>query len=144
MLEIPHVWSQTTNWFNQINCCPWRIETFHKIWLAPEQSFFKKCLSRFSWVRAILSYFILSILSLVVYLENMHCHFRTKQGPTVSVLNIRNIGLNRCSDIIWAINFTIFTMYATILENLQWLFIFSNYMGKIDHFTLDLLKRWDT
>ena len=31
-----------------------------------------------------------------------------------------------------------------VLENLQHLFIFSNYIGKIDHFTLDLLKRSDS
>ena len=27
------------------------------------------------------------------------------------------------------------------LDNLRWLFIFSNYIGETDHFTLDLLKR---
>ena len=30
------------------------------------------------------------------------------------------------------------------LDNLRRLFIFSNYIGKIGHFTLDLLKRSDT
>ena len=30
------------------------------------------------------------------------------------------------------------------LDNLWWLFIFSNYTWEIDHFTLDLLRRFDT
>ena len=30
------------------------------------------------------------------------------------------------------------------LDNLRWLFIFSNYIGEIDHFMLDLRKRSDT
>ena len=30
------------------------------------------------------------------------------------------------------------------LDNLWWLFIFSNYIGEIDHFTVDLLKISDT
>ena len=47
-------------------------------------------------------------------LSCLHFKFRTKQGPTVSVSNIRNIAFNRCSEIIRTRNFTIFTMYATI------------------------------
>ena len=31
-----------------------------------------------------------------------------------------------------------------VLDNLRQLFMFSNYIGEIDHFTLDLLKRPDT
>ena len=45
-----------------------------------------------------------------------HLKFRIKQGPTVSVQNIRDIAFNGCSEIIWTINFTIFTVYAAIFE----------------------------
>ena len=43
-----------------------------------------------------------------------HFKFRTKQGPTISVSNTRNIAFNRCSEIVRTRNFMIFTMYATI------------------------------
>ena len=35
---------------------------------------------------------------------------------TVSVLNIRNVACNRCSETIWTRNFTIFIMYATVFR----------------------------
>ena len=41
-------------------------------------------------------------------------------------------------------NFAIFTVYATIFGKLWRLFIFSNYLGEIDRFTFDLLKRSNT
>ena len=66
----------------------------------------------------------------------------TKQGPTVSVSNIRDISFYGCSEIIQTINFTIFTVNATIFG--QYTAAFHNYIGEIDHFTLDLLKRSDT
>ena len=44
----------------------------------------------------------------------------------------------------WTWNLTIFTAYATNFWQLRQLFIFCNYIGEIDHFTLDLLERSDT
>ena len=41
-------------------------------------------------------------------------------------------------------NFIIFTVYITIFGQFLAAFRFSNYIGKIDHFTLDLLKSSDT
>ena len=41
-------------------------------------------------------------------------NFRTKQGPVVSVSNIRDIVIYRFSEIIRTGNFTIFIVYTTI------------------------------
>ena len=40
-------------------------------------------------------------------------------------------------------NFTIFTVYATIFGQFMGFFIFSNHIGEIAHFTLELLKTFD-
>ena len=66
---------------------------------------------------------------------------KPKQGPTISVSNIRDIAFNGCSEIIWTRNFTIFTVYATVFRQYT---ATSNYIGEIDQFTLDFLKRSDT
>ena len=42
-----------------------------------------------------------------------HFDFRIKQGPTVSVSNIRDIAFYGCSEIIQTRNVTIFSVYAT-------------------------------
>ena len=43
-----------------------------------------------------------------------HFNFRTKQGPKVSVSNIKDIAFYGCSEIMRTRNFTVFTVYATI------------------------------
>ena len=43
-------------------------------------------------------------------------NFWNKQGPTVLVLNIKDIAFHGCSEIIQNTNFTIFTVHATIFE----------------------------
>ena len=48
-----------------------------------------------------------------------HFNFRTKQGPTVSVSNIRDIAFYGCSEIMRTRNFTIFTVYAKISGQLR-------------------------
>ena len=53
-----------------------------------------------------------------------HFNFWTKQGLTVSDSNNRDIALYGCSEIIRTRNFTIFTVYATILDYLWELLIF--------------------
>ena len=68
-------------------------------------------------------------------------NFRTKQGPTVSVSDIRDIGFYGCSEIIRTRNFMIFTVYAAIFGQYR---AASNCIGEIDHFTLDFLERSDT
>ena len=73
-----------------------------------------------------------------------HFNFQTKKGPTVSVSNIRDIAFYGCLEIIRTRSFTIFTVYVQVLDNFRQLFIFSNYIGEIDHFTLDILKGSDT
>ena len=70
-----------------------------------------------------------------------HSNFQTKQGPTVSVSNVRDIAFG-CSEIIRTRSFTIFTGYATIFRQLT--HVFSNYKRELYHFTLDLLKKSDT
>ena len=52
-------------------------------------------------------------------------YFRTKQGPTVSVSNIRDITFYGCLEIIRTKNFTIFTVYATIFGQFTTAFHFS-------------------
>ena len=72
-------------------------------------------------------------------------NFRTKKGPTpVSVSNTRDIAFYGYSEIIRTRNFTILPCMVQFLDNLCWLFIFSNCVRETDHFTLDLLKRSDT
>ena len=56
-------------------------------------------------------------------------NFQTKQGPNISVSNIRDIAFCGYSEF-WII-------YGGFS-------FFSNYIEEIDHFTLDLLKRCDT
>ena len=58
-----------------------------------------------------------------------HFNFQTKEGPRVSVSNIRHIDFYECSEIIRTRNFTI---------------LISNYIRRIDHFTLDYMIRSDT
>ena len=70
-----------------------------------------------------------------------HLNFRTKQGPKVSVSNIRDIAFYGCTEIIWTRNFRIFTVYAINFG--QIMVAFANFIGEIDHFTPELLKRAD-
>ena len=46
----------------------------------------------------------------------LHFNFRTKQGPTVLVLNTRDIAVYGCLEIILIKNLMIFTVYTTIFE----------------------------
>ena len=62
----------------------------------------------------------------------------------LSVSNIRDIAFCGCSEIIQTRNSTILPCLLQIIDKLRRLFIFSNYIGQIDHFTLELLKRSDT
>ena len=66
----------------------------------------------------------------------------TKQVPTVSVPDIKDIAFYGCSEIIRTRNFTVFTVYATIF--VRYAAAFSNYTGEIDCFALDFLKRFNT
>ena len=65
------------------------------------------------------------------------------EGPTISISNTRDIAFYWCSKIILTRNLTIFTMYATSLEQFLAVFHLSNYI-QIDHFKLDLLKKCDS
>ena len=80
-----------------------------------------------------------------------HFNFRTKQGPTVSVSNIRDIAFYGCSVIIRTRNFTIFTVYTTIFRQftaVSHFFLLRRvnillHVGpseKVQYLTLDLLK----
>ena len=72
-----------------------------------------------------------------------HAHyfnFQTKQGPTASISNTRDVAFYECSEITQTRNFTIFNAYTTTFGQFTVDFIFSNNIGEIDHFTLDLLK----
>ena len=62
----------------------------------------------------------------------------------MSVSNIRNIAFYECSEIIRTRNYIIFTVYGTIFGQFSVAFHFSNYIGEIDHLTLDLVKMSDT
>ena len=73
-----------------------------------------------------------------------HFNLRTKQAPTVAVSNIRDIAFYGYSEIIRNRISRFLLCMLEVLNNLRWLFIFSNYIGEIDHFTLDLLERSDT
>ena len=68
-----------------------------------------------------------------------HFNFQTKQGPTVSVSN-RDISFYECLEIIPTRNMTIFTLSVTIFGQFTGAFHFSNYIGEIDHFSLDFWK----
>ena len=48
--------------------------------------------------------------------HDTHFNFQTKQGPTVSVSNMRDIAFRGCSEIMRTINFPIFAVYITIFE----------------------------
>ena len=76
--------------------------------------------------------------------EAAHFNFQTKQGPTVSVSNIRDIAFYGCSEIIRTRNFKIFTVYATIFGHLMAVFYFFYFLGEIDYFTLGHLKMSNT
>ena len=80
----------------------------------------------------------------VIAAPSSHFNFRTKQSPKVTISNIRDIAFYRCSEIIQTRNSHFLPYMLQFLDNLWWLFIFSNYIGEADHFTLDLLKRSDT
>ena len=80
-----------------------------------------------------------------------HFSYRTKQGPRVSVSNIRNIAFYGCLEIIQTRNFTIFTMYATIFGRFPATFHFFKLhkrnrslhvapSKKVQYLTLDFLK----
>ena len=65
----------------------------------------------------------------------------------ISVSDIRVTAFSEFSDIMRTRNFTIFTVYGSMFGhfiNLCEFFMFSNYIGEIDQFTLDLLERSDT
>ena len=73
-----------------------------------------------------------------------HFNFRTKQGPKISVSNIRDIAFMDVQKLYGPEILQFLLCRLQFLENLcsLWrLFIFFNYLGVIDHFTLDLLKR---
>ena len=61
-------------------------------------------------------------------------NFQTKQGPKISVSNIRDIAFCGYSEIMWLHFWKIYGGFS----------FFSNYIEEIDRFTLDLLKRSDT
>ena len=69
-------------------------------------------------------------------------NFRANLVLIVSVSNIRNISFYKCSEIVRARNLTIFIVNVTTFG--QFMAAFYNYIGEIDHFTLDILKRSDT
>ena len=80
-----------------------------------------------------------------------HFNFQTKQGPTVSGSNIRDIAFYVCSEIIRIRNFTSFAVYAIIFGQFTTAFHFfylhrgnrSLYVRpseKARYLTLDLLK----
>ena len=51
-----------------------------------------------------------------------------------------DIAFYGCLEVIQDQKFHIFTVYVTILDNSWGLFIFSNYIGEIDHFTWTFWK----
>ena len=53
-----------------------------------------------------------------------HLNFRTKQGPKISVSNIRDIATYECSEIIQARNSPISTVYGTIFGQFMVVFHF--------------------
>ena len=66
-------------------------------------------------------------------------NFGTKQGPTVSVPNIKDIALYGCSEIYKPEISRFLLCMLQFLDNLRWLFIFFKDIGEIDHSTLDLV-----
>ena len=71
-------------------------------------------------------------------------NFRAKQGPKISASNIKNIAFLDVQELYGPDISQLLSCMLQFLDNLWRLFIFSNYVGEIDHFTLDLLKRSDT
>ena len=80
-----------------------------------------------------------------------HFNFQTKQGPKVSLSNIRDIAFYQCSEMMRTRNFTFFTVYVTIFGQFmaafhffelqrgnRWLFVGPD--EKVQYLTLDLLK----
>ena len=76
-------------------------------------------------------------------------------GPPTSIFKLNNVQqfqfktprmllLLRCSEIMGPEISRFVTCVLQFLDNLRQFFIFSNYIGEIDHFTLDFLKRSDT
>ena len=65
-------------------------------------------------------------------------NFQTKQSPTVSVSNVRDTAFYECSEMIRNINFTTFTVYATIFGQLT--HVNSSHKSESDHFVLDPLE----
>ena len=79
--------------------------------------------------------------AVVSFLPNPHLNFQTKKGPTASVFwNIRDIAFYRCFEILRTRNVTYFTVCATVFGQFTHHFIFSNFIGVTDYFTMDLLK----
>ena len=74
------------------------------------------------------------------FFPNPYLNFQTKKCPTASVSNIRDIAFCRCSEILRTSNVTYFTMCATVYGQFTHHFIFSNFIGVTDYFTMDLLK----
>ena len=66
-------------------------------------------------------------------------NFQNKQGPKVSVSNITIVQKLYGPEISQFL-----PCMLQFLDNLWRVSIFSNYIGEIDHFILDLLKRSDT
>ena len=54
------------------------------------------------------------IVNALLLVHQRRSHYRTKQGPKISVSHIRDIGFYRCSQIIRTRNFKTFTVHATI------------------------------
>ena len=73
-----------------------------------------------------------------------HFNFRTKQGPIASVSKITDIAFTGIEKLNGPEISRFLPCMLQFLDNVRRLSIFSNYIGKIDHFTLDLLKRSDT
>ena len=69
---------------------------------------------------------------------------QTMSNSFRSVPSIRNIAFNKCSEIMRPEISQFLPFMLQFLDNLWRLFIFSNYIWEIDHFTLDLLRRFDT
>ena len=61
----------------------------------------------------------------------------SKQGPEISISNIRDIAFYRCSEIVRTRNFTIFTVYATVFGNRS---LHAGPSEKVRYLPLDLLK----
>ena len=78
--------------------------------------------------------------AVVSFLPNPYLNFQAKKGPTPSASNIRDIAFCRCSEILRTRNVTYFTVCATVFGHFTHHFIFPNFIGVTDYFTMDLLK----